>query len=85
MNRSREIIHQIEEEWYQEGVQTGLDQGRLEGRLEGHLEGRQEGENKVWTQLILQGLLTVDQVSAQSGMSEEEVLSLVEKAKANKA
>ena len=85
MNQSREIIHQIEEEWYQEGVQTGLDQGRLEGRLEGHLEGRQEGENKVWTQLILQGLLTVDQVSAQSGMSEEEVLSLVEKAKANKA
>ena len=82
---------------YDQGKQKGWQEGRREGREEGRQEGRQEGEQigqergerigmergqqMMLFKLVADGKLDLQTASEQSGMTEEEFIRKMEKAK----
>ena len=61
------------------GLAEGLEKGRVEGREEGMAEGRMEERIEI-ARNMLKAAISVEQISLLTGLSEEQVQSLVDEA-----
>ena len=59
------------------GLAEGLEKGRVEGREEGMAEGRMEERIEI-ARNMLKAAISVEQISLLTGLSEEQVQSLID-------
>lgn len=78
-NRIREYAR---EEGYDEGLKEGIDAGKKEGKAQGIKEGIKEGsikkQREIAKNLLISGV-SVDIIKKSTGLSEEEILNLIDK------
>ena len=66
---------------FEEMLEDSRNEGKAAGRLEGLHEGRNEGKLGILSQLIEQGLLTLETAAAQINMTPEEFQKAITKQK----
>lgn len=74
------VLQKVQEVSTEEGRKEGREEGRKVGREEGREEGRKEGEilgiEKVALNLMSKGLLSIEEISATTGLAKEALLAL---------
>ena len=63
-----EVLDRVEAK----GRADGRQEGRIEGRQEGRIEGRQEGILITLTELVKDGILSINDAASRAGMTPAE-------------